>query len=165
MKFLTNTKTNAYIGYVLLVGSFIFLYTLVVLIFSQNNFWDWLHTLFSTLFSVLFALIVGIFLFHHQKIITDGESREQYRILLADELLFISTVFNSTPQLTINFPSGSISTKITYVKPLILEDAAHSGLFNNSDTTKMLLLARMIRVYNIKAMGAFYIIKRAYSHI
>ena len=39
---------------------------------------------------------------------------------------------------------------ITYVQPIMLEDAARSGVFNSDATEKMLILARNIHLYNLR---------------
>jgi hypothetical protein len=55
------------------------------------------------------------------------------------------------PGFTMAFPDGStVEVHVAFLQPLILEDAARSGLFGSVDTSNWMLLARKMRVYNNK---------------
>ncbi|MCK4329816.1 hypothetical protein KAX02_08230 [candidate division WOR-3 bacterium] len=133
------------IGIAALVG---FIYTLCLFLIAAKELRSWLHTFIATLISVLFAVSVGILLFNYQTKIVDKNRKEQLEELLPLELSNTSELLSSDKFFVIYSTSYRDSTIITYIQPLVLEEAVRSGLFDTHHTGKMLQLGQEMRVYN-----------------
>jgi hypothetical protein len=138
----------------LLVG--VALYTFGVALLSLDQLLAWLDTLFSAILSVFSALAIGLALFRYQHRETDRKKREELAALLETELeelrwsLLASRT--SVPEEVWDdlIPSASheIRLSIHHPHPLVVEEAARSGLFGAESTTAMLVLARDMRAHS-----------------
>jgi hypothetical protein len=105
---------------------------------------------------VFSALVIGLALFRYQHRETDRKKREELAALLQTELeelrwsLLASRT--SVPEEVWDdlIPSASreIRLSIHHPHPLVVEEAARSGLFGAESTTAMLVLARDIRAHS-----------------
>lgn len=124
------------------------LYYLRVRHLAPSEVWSWWHTFIATIVSVIFAVAIGIALFNYQTKIIDETRTQQLRTLLAIEISDTIKKLDSPNRLEIRLRSYTETVLLTYIQPLILEDAVRSGLFNSLHTEKMLQLALEMRIYN-----------------
>src|SRR5215207_152030 len=133
-------------------------YTLVVLLFAPDDLIGWFSTLVSTVASVWAALLIGLILFQHQTQVTDRKKKEELEELLKTELGEVRRVIETTrtvvPDAALEttenfFTSHEMQYVFRYTHPLIVEEAARSGLFDTEQTSEMLALARNMRQHNV----------------
>jgi hypothetical protein len=133
-------------------------YTLAVLLGSPDDLFGWFNTLLSTVVSVLAALFIGLVLFQYQSQETDRKKREQLEELLKTELGEVRRVIGRwrtvVPDEALETTENSFTTHgmqyvFHYTHPLIVEEAARSGLFDTEQTSEMLALARNMRQHNV----------------
>jgi hypothetical protein len=134
-----------------LVGVLVAVYTLVVLLFAPDELLGWVSTLVSTIASVWAALLIGLILFQHQTQETDRKKKEELAELLKTEL---SEVRRLIEKYRTDVPDGAPTSHgmryvLHYTHPLIVEEAARSGLFDTEQTSVMLTLARIMRQHNV----------------
>src|SRR5215203_4270131 len=141
-----------------LVGALVGGYTLVVGVGSPGDLLGWLNTLVSTVASVWAALLIGLILFQHQTQETDRKKKEELAELLKTELGEVHRVIekyrtdvpDEALETTENsFTSHAMQYVLHYTHPLIVEEAARSGLFDTEQTSEMLVLARTMRQHNV----------------
>jgi hypothetical protein len=141
-----------------LVGILVAGYTLVVLLFAPGDLLGWVSTLVSTVASVWAALLIGLILFQHQTQETDRKKKEELAELLKTELGEVRRVIGrlrtdvqeEALETTENsFTSHGMQYVLHYTHPLIVEEAARSGLFDTEQTSEMLVLARTMRQHNV----------------
>jgi hypothetical protein len=104
-----------------LVAALVGVYTLVVLLASPEDLIGWLSTLVSTVASVWAALVLGLILFQHQIRVTDRKKKEQLEELLKTEL-------GEARRLIEKYRTNKTQYVLHYTHPLIVEEAARSGL-------------------------------------
>src|SRR5215204_4140154 len=126
-----------------LVGILVAGYTLVVLLFAPGDLLGWLNTLVSTVASVWAALLIGLILFQHQTQETDRKKKEELAELHKTELGEVRRLIR---RLRTDVPDRYV---LHYTHPLIVEEAARSGLFDTEQTSEMLILARIMRQHNV----------------
>jgi hypothetical protein len=134
-----------------LVGVLVAVYTLVVLLFAPDELLGWVSTLVSTIASVWAALLIGLILFQHQTQETDRKKKEELAELLKTEL---SEVRRLIEKYRTDVPDGAPTSHgmryvLHYTHPLIVEEAARSGLFDTEQTSVMLTLARIMSQHNV----------------
>jgi|SRR5215212_10705077 len=125
-----------------LVGVLVAFYTLVVLLFAPDELLGWVSTLVSTIASVWAALLIGLILFQHQTQETDRKKREELAELLKTEL-------GEVRRLLEKYRTDKTQYVLHFTHPLIVEEAARSGLFHAEQASEMLILARMMRQHNV----------------
>jgi hypothetical protein len=134
------------------------IYTLVVLLVSPEDLIGWFSTLVSTVASVWAALVIGLILFQHQTQETDRKKKEELAELLKTELgevrRIIEKVRTDVPDEALETTENSFTAHrmqyvLHYTHPLIVEEAARSGLFDTEQTSEMLILARNMRQHNM----------------
>src|SRR5215208_4038373 len=125
-----------------LVGILVAGYTLVVLLFAPGDLLGWVSTLVSTIASVWAALLIGLILFQHQTQETDRKKKEVLEELLKTEL-------GEVRRLLVKYRTDKKQYVLHFTHPLIVEEAARSGLFDAEQTSEMLILARMMRQHNL----------------
>ena len=125
-------------------------YALLVHTMAPGEAWSWWHTFVATIVSIVFAGAIGIALFNYQTKISDDSRREELRSALATDLSHTIYILEKGEPMTIKLSASSPAEKmiITYIPPLIIENAAQSGLFSSSETSSLLLQARRINLYN-----------------
>lgn len=143
----------------LAVGMVLFGYTVLVYISPDGDLFDWFNTLISTAASVIFALVIGLILFHYQTREADRAKKEQLVELLRIELDEVRRVIENSQTVVpdealetteISFTSHAMYVSLHYTHPLIVEEAARSGLFDTEQTAEMLALARNMRSHNLR---------------
>lgn len=97
---------------------------------SYEKLWDWLIAVGGTLLSFIIGLAGGAL---HLQV----RRKNRLRHLLKAELCETLDVGNNNTQPT-----------LTYIHPLVVEEAVKSGLFDPKLTTDMLRLAKMYHTYN-----------------
>jgi energy-converting hydrogenase A subunit M len=125
-----------------LVGVLLGVYTVVVLLVSPEDLIGWFSTLASTVASVWAALVLGLFLFQHQTQATDRKKKEELEKLLKTELGEVSRLMG-------RLRTDKTRYVLHFTHPLIVEEAARSGLFDTEQTSVMLTLARLMRQHNV----------------
>jgi hypothetical protein len=142
----------------MLVGVLVGGYTLVVWLGSPGDLIGWFNELVATVASVGAALLIGLILFQHQTQETDRKKKEELAELLKTELgKFRSDIENARTDVpdealetTENsFTPDKMQYVLHYTHPLIVEEAARSGLFDTEQTSEMLVLARNMRQHNV----------------
>ena len=131
----------------------VILNSLVLLYAAPGEFWGWLSTLLATVLSVA-AFLVGVALYSYLSNDADAKRREDLRSLVRSELEETITSFSRFMAATGDDrdTEGTEEPPIPdlgYVQPLILEEAAKSGLFSRETTFEMLRLAKTMRSYNV----------------
>src|SRR5215216_7771039 len=116
-----------------LVGILVAGYTLVVLLFAPGDLLGWFSTLVSTVASVWAALLIGLVLFQHQTQETDRKKKKELEELLKTEL---DEVRRPMERFRTDAPDQYV---LHYTHPLIVEEAARSGLFDTEQTSEMLI--------------------------
>ena len=101
---------------------------------SNEKFWDWLIAVFGTLVSFILGLTAGFFHLNRQNAAARRRRKDHLRNLLKVELK--------------DSMNRSTENTLTYIQPLILEEAVKSGLFCTDLTTEMLKLAKTYHKYN-----------------
>lgn len=132
-------------------------YTVGVAFASLDQLLGWLNTLLSTMLSVFSALVIGLALFRYQSKETDRKKREELASLLETELyqLRLSLLGSKTfvpGEALKDLPSSAsheIRLSIHHPHPLVIEEAARSGLFGAEPTAAMLVLARDMRAHDL----------------
>lgn len=139
--------------YLIVVVS-IFLVVLIYTLFLRKCISDsatnWIDSLVSTFISVLLAIMVGILLFEYSETKSNQNKKNSYRNLLGSELSDTFRILSIGERMTIRIGENDYPVLITYVQPIIIEDAARSGLFGETVTENMLHLARKMKMFNIK---------------
>jgi hypothetical protein len=125
-----------------LVSALVAGYTLVVGFGSPGDLIGWVNTLVSTVPSVWAALLIGLILFQHQTQETDRKKKEELSELLKTEL-------GEVRRLLEKYRTDKTQYVLHFTHPLIVEEAARSGLFDAEQTSEMLILARMMRQHNV----------------
>jgi hypothetical protein len=129
------------------------IYTVGLALASLDQLLGWLNTLLSTVISVFSALVIGLALFRYQIMETDRKKREELGALLETELEQLRRAFLGSRTFVPNNAledlrptvSHEIRLSIHHPHPLVIEEAARSGLFSVEPTAGMLVLARDMR--------------------
>ena len=134
-----------------LVGAIVGVYTLVVLLVSPGDLIGWFSTLVSTVASVWAALLIGLILFQHQTQEADRKKKKELAEPLKTEL---GAVRRFIEKYRTDVPDGAQTSQgmqyvLHYTHPLIVEEAARSGLFDTEQTSVLLTLARNMRQHNV----------------
>lgn len=143
----------------ILLAGLAVLYTLYALASGQGAFFAWINTLLSTLFSVFAALVIGLLLFNHQTRETDCKKKAELSRLLKSE---VSEVREAIEGLRTVVPDQALKgdfahamrVSMHYAHPLVVEEAARSGLFDEPQTRLMLRLARDMRAHQVRVQDA-----------
>jgi len=132
-------------------------YTLVVWYMSPGTLLEWLNTLVATATSVISAILVGLGLFKVQARQTEKARRSQLTDLLKIELeevkRNIESSKSSVPDEALQTTRTSIaayemSVYFYHAVPLVVKDAARSGLFDEEATAEMMALTRNMLTHN-----------------
>lgn len=132
-------------------------YTVGVALASFDQLLGWLNTLISTMLSVFSALVVGLALFRYQTEETDRKKRDELVALLEAELGELKRAFLGSRTvvpdeiLEDRRPSASYDVRLSihHPHPLVIEEAARSGLFGAELAAEMLVLARDMRAHDL----------------
>lgn len=132
---------GAFVILVLLLVAFSFVVYLGYNEKPNEKFWDWLIALMATFISFPLGLVFGFFHLNRQNAATQRRRKEELRELLIVEL-------QETRDLGACANRRPTKTTLTYIQPLILEEAVKSGLFGRELTKDMLKLAKTYHKYN-----------------
>jgi hypothetical protein len=142
-----------YSGIVLCLIIIIFIYSSVYLnIYHSDKFVDFFNTILGSFVSFLLAIIAGVYLFRSQEKEKDDKLRNDYMKILGSEFEDIKNVLNNSEKAIIEIQDMKLELLITSLKPLTIEKAALSGLFEPVDTENLFHLARKIRLYNVEVI-------------
>ncbi|MFA7159735.1 MAG: hypothetical protein WC299_10570 [Kiritimatiellia bacterium] len=127
------------------------LYTIIVHRWGKDERWSWWHGFVSTLISVLLGVVVAVWLFQFQRVANDRDTRARLVALLRSELA------DSYRYLTVNNNNLNVECldtnfvfQLFVLQPIILEEAAKSGLFTEIQTENMLDVAKKMKIRNQK---------------
>lgn len=125
------------------------LYTIIVHRWGKNERWNWWHGFVSTLISVLLGVVVAVWLFHFQSVANNRDTRARLLVLLRSEIA------DSYRYLTVNNNNLIVTCfdtnfmfQLFVLQPIILEEAAKSGLFTEIQTENMLDIAKKMKMHN-----------------
>ena len=143
-KFGNLSSRHAWIA-VSVLGGVALAYSAPLAVQAPGEFWGWVNELLATLLSVTAAFLVGVKLYSFQAKDADDRKREDLRSLVRSELAETVTSFGRSTSV----PEGDDTEEtepparkyLVYVQPLILEEAAKSGLLSRDTTFYMLRLA------------------------
>jgi hypothetical protein len=150
-------------------------YTVGVSLASLDQLLGWLNTLLSSVLSVFSALVIGLALFRYQTRETDRKKREELGTLLETELEELRRAFLDSRTFVPNEALEDLRPSVTHEirlsihhpHPLVIEEAARSGLFGVEPTAGMLVLARDMRAHNLYLREATSLephMDRAWAH-
>lgn len=127
-------------------------YSLIVHFFAKEKRWDWWNTFIATIISVVGAMIVGIWLYNQQVNSDNVDNANKYKILLTQEisqiLYFLENSYANNCVKIHTADGKKFRVSCAYIQPLVLEDAARSGLFEGDISVRMLICAQEIRMHN-----------------
>jgi len=126
-------------------------YSLIIYIYENDDFINWLNTLISTLISVSLALIIALYIFNHQTKLIEKETKEKYLPLIEGSLILIwKDLPDKKGEVKIRFRNGEEITLYTYsIQDIIFKQAIISNVFNTLQT-EFLLSMRNYIYYNNK---------------
>jgi hypothetical protein len=102
----------------------------------------------GTLFSFILGLAVGALHLNRQMAVTQRERKENLRDLLIVELTDTRHVLDDMHKTLDVSNNNNKEPTLTYIHPLVLEEAVKSGLFAHDLTKDMLRLAKTYHKYN-----------------
>lgn len=130
----------------------VLVYSAVVFHLQHDKFWDWLNTLVGSGISFFLAILGGIVLYRFQATAEEKNNRDSQVSLLSAELADLISVLSDSSYLEVELPSkNSRRVLIATVQPLVIEKAAVSGLFTETESENLLHLARKLRMLNFKS--------------
>lgn len=126
-------------------------YAVIVHRRAPSEAWNWWHSFVATLVSILMGVTIAIFLFQaEQRTVTKAE-KQRHLSLLRLELSGIRRTLLDTNRSNISVHSGvRLPAQVTYIQPLILEEAGRSGLFDDNTSFMMIDLSGSMRMFNKK---------------
>ena len=128
-----------------------FFYSLIVYLRARQDFVGWCHALVAGIVSILLGISVGFFLFSSQQRMSDDAARQRYLNLVRLELSGVKrSLTDQTDKANISTALGERSIHVTYIQPVVLEEAGKSGLFQESQSFMMLDLSGSMRMFNRK---------------
>ena len=130
----------------------VIVYSVVLSYLAPEQFWSWMSTLLATILSVTAAFLIGVALYSYQTNQADNKKRAELRSLVRSELIETLDSFNQNPPEDGHAEQTDESPRPRplYVQPLVLEEAAKSGLFSYEITFAMLRLAKTMHSYNVQ---------------
>lgn len=127
------------------------LYSLIVYLRARQEFVGWCHALVAGIVSILLGISVGFFLFSSQQRISDDAARQRHLNLVRLELSGLKrSLTDQTVKAYFSTALGDQSIHVTYVQPIVLEEAGKSGLFQDGQSFMMLDLSGSLRMFNRK---------------
>ncbi len=133
-------------------------YSLFVYRCIPGEIWGWYHSLISAVVSISIGISIAIGIFYYQTKVTDKEKKNQLRNLLSAEISDSIRILENGEPMVFSLPNSTEKVVVTFIQPLVLEDAFRSGLFNLVETENMIHLARKIRMYNLKVSHLYSVI-------
>ena len=127
------------------------IYSLIVYLRARHEFVGWCHSLVAGIVSILLGISVGFFLFSSQQRMSDDAARQRHLNLVRMELSGVKrSLTDQTVKANFSTAFGERSSHVTYIQPIVLEEAGKSGLFQENQSFMMLDISGSIRMYNRK---------------
>lgn len=127
----------------------VLIYTLVIVFLKKKELWNWFHTFCATFITFSCALAVGVILFNHQLSTQERLRKNDMKLLLEAELSDIIGLMEKNDNLLeLILPSQKHKVLVTYIQPIVINEAIKSGVFNAVDSENLLHLSRRIERYN-----------------
>jgi hypothetical protein len=117
-----------------LVISLTIAYTLAVKGIDPDRLMLWLNTLVGTTISALLALITAMAIFETQSKAKAKITKDNMTKLLQAELSDARKAFDNEGDLNITISTGAMKVLVTNVQPLVIEKAALSGIYSETDS-------------------------------
>jgi hypothetical protein len=125
-------------------------YTLILKRHKPLEVWTWASGLLATLVSVALGIAVALTLFKYTNAQQDATNKVRFQQLLKAEMSDTYRILSAGEAMNVNFGESTQRVHVAYIQPLSIEEAAKSGLFDVVATENLMLLARTMRMYNIK---------------
>lgn len=126
-------------------------YAIIVHRKAPSEVWGWWHSFVATLVSILVGVTIAVALFQNQQRIVTKVEKQRYLSLLRLELSNIRHTLLDTNRVNTLVHSGvRLPAQVTYIQPLILEEAGRSGLFDNNASFMMIDLSGSMWMFNKK---------------
>lgn len=135
---------------ILLALTAIAVYSYILRCKEPSELWPWTSGLLATLLSVVLGVAVALLLFRYTGNQEDALSRTRFRNLLRAEMTDTFRILASDETMYISLGQSTCSVHVAYIQPIVIEEAAKSGLFEEITTENLLHLARKMRMYNLK---------------
>jgi hypothetical protein len=127
------------------------IYSIIVYIKAPSEAWGWWHSLVSTIVAVLLGVSIAIFLFQNEQHTNSKNDKQRYLSLMRLELSGVRQRLLDPTRITLSVYSGEIlQAQVTYIQPLIMEEAGRSGLFKDNASFMMLDLSGSMRMFSKK---------------
>jgi len=127
------------------------IYAVIVHWKAPSEAWDWWHSLIAMLVSILLGVTIALSLFQNQQQAIAKTDKQRFLSLLRLELSGIRRGLRDPTRANLWVHSGvSLPAQVTYIQPLILEEAGRSGLFDNNTSFMMIDLSGSMRMFNKK---------------
>ncbi len=141
-----------------------FFFDRMVARWHPDSLWSWRSAFVSTLISVVLGLVVGLKLFEFSQKTATVNDRARYVRLIGYELASLKDLLSDTGGSHVTINGKPYPMLLTHLEPVVIEDAARSGLFREAETENLLSLARIIRVLNMECQVAVNIVVSAPSN-
>jgi len=126
-------------------------YSLALLRWKKEEFWNWCHAALATLLSVAIGISVAMGIFQLQQAHVSKQERVRYVKLLTLELSYAQHSLRDTQRTHITTRSGQrFEAQLTGLHPASLDAAANSGLFSDRVTFIMHDLSGSMLFWNTK---------------
>lgn len=127
------------------------IYSIIVYFKAPSETWGWWHSLVSTIVAVLLGVSIAIFLFQNEQHTNSKNDKNRYLSLMRLELSGVRQRLLDPTRITLSVHSGEIlKAQVTYIQPLIMEEAGRSGLFKDNASFMMLDLSGSMRMFSKK---------------
>ena len=126
------------------------LYSVLLWKRKPTELWPWASGLLATLLSILLGVAVALALFTYTGSQEDAASKARHLRLIKAEMSDTFRILSSDETMNITVGQSTQSVHVAYIQPISIEQAAQSALFDEVTTENLLLLARTMRMYNVK---------------
>jgi len=125
-------------------------YTAILWRYQRPRVWEWLHSFIATVLSVLLGVATAFWVYNAQQRNSDQDEKQKYNFLIQQELSGLRDILKHGEPTTLTCSSSKYHPLITFLQVPILELAAQSGHFSNTDTANLLRIATKVKTYNIE---------------
>ncbi len=143
------------------IFSFLVLFVVYIgfYVHARDELAELTSTLIGTGVGAGLAVATGLWLFRHQQREIADSRREDFRGMLREELEETRDELKDSIA-ELDKPDSDVDTiyvHMIYVQPLVIEEAAKSGLFSSAFTRQLLSVARQFHTYNLKVSNLYTI--------
>ncbi|MDB5802712.1 MAG: hypothetical protein JWN73_34 [Betaproteobacteria bacterium] len=126
-------------------------YSVLVYVFNCEKIWDWFNTFVGSTVSFFFAVLGGMYLLKVQSDALKESQHKELGMLLGAEFSDLIRILSDKDRLPLCMQGGSTyHVLVAFVQPLVIEKAALSGVFLQSESENLLHLARKIRMFSFQ---------------